>query len=284
MTKLRRIRAHLAFCAACGIVAFLQLGAVARARAQDTGALAKAAQNPVSDTISLPFQNNILFGVGPGDDTANVLNIQPVIPLQAGQWNLINRTIMPLIYLPDLTDGLPELPEGIDSTSKFGLGDINHTVYLSPAQPGKVIWGIGPSLTLRTATDKELGSEKWSAGPAAVALAMPKSFVVGSLVRQLWSFAGADERKNVSQLLIQPFVNYNRPGGWYLVSAPIITANWKGKSGQRWTVPVGGGMGKIFHIGKQPINAQFQSFYNVEKPKNGPEWSLRFQLQFLFPK
>jgi hypothetical protein len=254
------------------------------AHAQDQADLAKAAQNPVAAMISLPFQNNTLFGVGPDDDVANVLNIQPVIPFTVGDWNIINRTIVPLIYLPDVTSGLPELPEGVNGGSTFGLGDINTSFYLSPAKPGPIIWGIGPSLTVPTATDENIGSEKWSAGPAAVALAQPGPWVIGSLIRQLWSFAGDGDRKNVSQLLIQPFVNYNMADGWYLVSAPIITANWNADSDNRWTVPAGGGFGKIFKIGSQAINAQLQGFYNVEHPQYGPEWTLRFQLQFLFPK
>ena len=205
--------------------------------AQDQADLAKAAQNPVAAMISLPFQNNTLFGVGPDDDTANVLNIQPVIPFTVGEWNIISRTIAPLIYLPDLTSGLPELPEGVNGGSTFGLGDINQSFYFSPAKPGPVIWGIGPSITFPTATDENIGSEKWSAGPAAVALAQPGPWVIGSLIRQLWSFAGDGDRQDVSQLLIQPFVNYNMADGWYLVSAPIITANWEADSDNTWTVP-----------------------------------------------
>ena len=254
-------------------------------RAQDSADLAKAAQNPVAAMISLPFQNNTFFGAGPHGDVANVLNIQPVIPINLGEWNVISRTIAPVIYLPDLVtglDGIANDPQGDDGS--FGLGDINQSFYFSPAAPGAVIWGIGPSITVPTATDDSLGSEKWSAGPAAVALAMPGSWVVGSLVRQLWSFAGDSDRQDVNQTLIQPFVNYNFDGGWYAVSSPVVTANWEADSDDTWTVPVGGGMGKIFHIGGQAMNAQAQAFYNVEHPEFGPDWSLRFQLQFLFPK
>lgn len=147
-----------------------------------------------------------------------------------------------------------------------------------------MIWGIGPSLTIPTATDKEIGTQKWSAGPAAVALAQPGPWVVGSLVRQLWSFAGDGDRQDVSQLLIQPFVNYNMKDGWYLVSSPIITANWEADSDNRWVVPLGGGGGRVFKIGPQPVNATLQAYYNVEKPEFGPDWSLRFAISFLFPK
>jgi hypothetical protein len=114
-----------------------------------------------------------------------VLNIQPVIPINLGPVNLINRTIFPLIYLPDLTSGLPELPEGISGGETFGLGDINYTGFLSPAAGGPVTWGIGPSISFPSATDEKLGSEKWSAGPSAVVVAQPGPFVTGALVRQL---------------------------------------------------------------------------------------------------
>ena len=269
---------------AAALLSIASSGAALAQAGSNEADLAKAAQNPVAAMISLPFQNSTLFGVGPDDDVANVLNIQPVIPFTAGDWNIINRTIVPLIYVPDVTAGLPELPEGVNGGSTFGLGDINTSFYFSPAKPGPVIWGIGPSLTVPSATDENIGSEKWSAGPAAVALAQPGPWVIGSLVRQLWSFAGDSDRQDVSQLLIQPFVNYNMADGWYLVSAPIITANWQADSDDTWTVPAGGGFGKIFKIGSQAINAQLQGFYNVEHPQYGPEWVMRFQIQFLFPK
>jgi hypothetical protein len=251
-----------------------------------TSDLAAAAQNPVADMISLPLQNNTYFDVGPGEDTVNVLNIQPVIPFNVGAWNLITRTIAPLIYVPNTIGGIAEIPQGNPNynSTEFGLGDINATVFLSPANPGKVIWGIGPTLTMPTATDRALGSEKWSAGPSVVLLTTPKPWVIGVLARNIWSFAGDSNRDDVNQLLVQPFVNYNMADGWYLVSAPIITANWEASSGNEWTVPLGGGIGKIFSIGSQPLNAQVSSYYNVETPQFGPDWSLRLQIQFLFPK
>src|SRR5690606_15552895 len=179
------------------LLAVALLPLTSAAVAQDQGDLAKAAQNPVAAMISLPFQNNTLFGVGPDGDVANVLDIQPVLPFTVGKWNIISRTIAPVIYVPDLAPGLPEIandPQGDDGS--FGLGDINQTFYFSPADSGPVIWGIGPSVTLPTATDDSLGSEKVSVGPAAVALAMPGKWVLGSLVRQLWSVAGKDDRQD----------------------------------------------------------------------------------------
>ena len=238
--------------------------------------LAKKTQNPVADLISVPFQNNTNFGLGPHNRAQNILNIQPVVPLNlTDDWNLITRTIVPILRQPDLA-------KTTGSTS--GLGDINLSLFVSPANSGQVIWGLGPVLQFPTATDEVLGTRKWSAGPAGVALTMQGPWVVGALAQQTWSYAGNDDRDKVSAFLLQYFVNYNFKGGFYLTSAPIITANWEAASGNKWVVPIGGGMGKIFKIGKMPLNAQTQAFYNVSQTTFGPDWTLRFQLQFLFPK
>jgi hypothetical protein len=258
------------------IVLLVAIGFASTTLAADKKDLAKAAQNPIAAMISLPLQNNTNFGVGPGDDIQNVLNIQPVVPVSLNaDWNMVTRTIVPLISQPELVPG---------TGSEFGLGDVNATLFLSPAEPGKLIWGLGPALAFPTATADVLGSEKWSAGVSAVALTMPGNWVIGGLASNLWSYAGDDNRSDVNQFLFQYFINYNLPNGWYLSSAPIITANWEANSDNTWTVPFGGGGGKIFKIGKQPLNAQVQAFYNVEKPDNGADWTLRLQLQFLWPK
>jgi hypothetical protein len=279
-------RIAIMLCLAALILGSILLGLTTRAGAQDqsTSDLAAAAQNPVAKMISLPLQNNTFFGVTEDDKVANVLNIQPVYPISAGDWNVITRTIVPIIYIPDPASGIEEIPNSDRPGSATGLGDINFSAFLSPAQSEKLIWGVGPSLTVPSATENEIGSQKWSAGPTAVALMSPKPWLFGALIKNLWSFAGDSDRNNVNQMLIQPFVNYNMDDGWYLVSSPIITANWQADSDNRWTVPVGGGVGRIFRIGKQPINAQVQSFYYTESPKLGPDWALRFQIQFLFPK
>lgn len=238
--------------------------------------LAKAAQNPVANMISLPIQNNTNFGLGPHDRVQNTMNIQPVIPFGlSDNWNLITRTIVPVISQPDITS---------NSGSTFGLGDINATLFLSPAKPGKVIWGVGPVFLFPTATDDVLGAGKWGAGASAVVLTMPGNWVLGFLVNNVWSFAGDSDRGDVNLFSFQYFINYNLPNGWYLTSAPIITANWEAESGNQWTVPFGGGFGKIFKVGNQPMNLSVQAFYNVEAPENGPDWTLRLQLQFLFPQ
>ena len=241
-----------------------------------TEKLAKETQNPIANLISVPFQNNFNFGIGPNDATQWVLNIQPVIPITLNKdWNLITRTIVPIINQPSPAPGI---------RSAFGLGDINPSLFLSPANSGKLIWGVGPTMTFPTATDSMLGNGKWSAGPGLVVLTMPGHWVLGALANNQWSFAGWG-KKSVNSMLVQPFVNYNFPHGWYFTTSPIITANWLAASNDRWTVPIGGGFGKLFRLGKLPVNTQLAAYSNVVKPRQGgADWQLRFQVQFLFPK
>ena len=143
--------------------------------------------------------------------------------------------------------------------------------------------GVGPVFLIPTATDDALGSDKWGAGVSLVVLTMPGKWVIGSLFSNVWSFAGSGDQ-DINLFTWQYFINYNLEDGWYLTSAPIITANWEASSGEKWTVPFGGGFGKIFRIGKLPINGSAHAYYNVEKPTYGADWTLRLQLQFLFPK
>lgn len=236
--------------------------------------LAKASQNPIASLISVPFQNNTNFGVGEFDRTSNILNVQPVIPVPlSDSLTLVNRTIVPIAYQPELAPGLD---------SAFGLGDINYTGFFVPNTSGNFTWGVGPSIVLPTATDTVLGTAKWSIGPAAVGLVSQGPIVTGALVSQLWSFAGDNDRSDVSLLTIQPFFNYNFAGGWYATTSPIITANWEADDDQ-WTLPIGGGAGRVFNIGSQPVNASVQAYWNVIKPEGAADWTLRAQLTLLFP-
>jgi len=237
--------------------------------------LAKATQNPLASMISLPFQNNTNFGIGPDDDTQNILNIQPVWPFSLGEdWNFITRTIIPVISQPGVAPG---------ESRTNGVGDVTFTGWVSPKNSGKWVWGVGGALVMPTATDDRLGNDKWSVGPSVVVLTMPGKWVIGSLISNVWSVGGSGDQ-DVNFFTWQYFINYNMDNGWYLTSAPIITANWEADSDNTWTVPFGGGLGKIFRIGKQPLNAQVSAYYNVETPASGADWQLRLQLQMLFPK
>ena len=249
------------------------VGAAHVVNAQDNTELAKAAQNPLASMISLPFQNNTSFDYGPEEETQNVLNIQPVLPFELNDdWLLVTRTILPIISQPPLT------PEG-DRTN--GLGDTTFTGWFVPAAKQKWTLGLGPVVVLPTSTEDELGAGEWAGGASFVALTMPGNWVLGGLISNVWDMSGSED---ISFLTLQPIINYNLDDGWYLASGPIITADWEADSDQRWTVPIGMGVGKILRIGKQPVNVSSHLYYNVEKPDNVGDWTLRLQFQLMFPK
>src|SRR5215831_11975185 len=214
--------------------------------------LAKLAQNPVGNLISLPFQNNTNLNYGPLKKTQNILNIQPVIPIEISpEWNIITRTIVPVVSQPALFAG--------DSRVN-GIGPTDFSAFLSPANPkGGLIWGAGPIIQIPTTSDSALGSYRWGFGPTFVVLHLDKEdpWVYGFLVNNIWS-VGTGAGGAYNNFLLQPFVNYNFPEhhGTYLTLAPIITADWKAEHGQQWTVPLGGGIGQIFHLGRLPVNTQ----------------------------
>jgi len=255
------------------VITILICAAVLPAQEKTAAELAKAAQNPIANMMSFPFQNNTSFNIGPNDRTQNVLNIQPVLPFSDGR--LITRTIFPVIWQPDPVTS---------SETSTGLGDINFTAFYSPATEG-VTWGIGPVLSLPTGGESR-GSQKWGIGPSFVVLAMPGQWVTGILINNIWSFAGKEERADVSKMLLQPFLNYNfGTTGYYFSFAPIITADWKAEE-DKWIVPIGATIGKLSRIGSKglPVNIQVGAFYNVVKPDFGPDWSTRIQVQVLLPK
>lgn len=273
---MKRITTLAIFLVLLSILTAVPATAQSKGEAENTEALQRASQNPVADLISIPLQNNFNFNVGPQDKMQYVGNIQPVVPFHATEnWNVITRTIIPFVYQPELAPGVGDV---------FGLGDIQFTAFLSPAKPAGFIWGVGPILQMPSGTDDSISQGKWAAGPSAVVLRMEGQWVYGALANYVSSFAGQSDRGAVSQWLIQPFVNYNMADGWYLVSAPIITANMMADNSDRWTVPIGGGAGRIIRIDKLPVNISLQGFYNVATPDAGPDWSIRFAIQLLLPQ
>ncbi|HWI68028.1 MAG TPA: hypothetical protein VNS88_06585, partial [Nitrospiraceae bacterium] len=232
-----------------------------------TSDLQKAVQNPVASLISVPIQNNSNFGVGPYDRTQDVLNIQPVIPAKISKnWMLITRIIQPIIWQP-----YPDQPTG----GEYGFGDMNPTFFLSPAKPGKLIWGVGPAFAIPTATNQILGQGKFSMGPSVVVLAQPGKWTLGALVNNVWSIAGSGSRPDVNQMLLQYFVNYNLNKGWYITISPILTANWNASSGNVWTVPFGGGVGRVMKLGFQPVNISAAFYGNAVYPSGASPWGMR---------
>jgi hypothetical protein len=245
--------------------------------AEDKEELAKQAQNPISELITVPIEENFSFG-GLRGETQHAVNVSPVYPFKLNEeWLLINRAILPVaLYQPSSITG---------GEDKFGFGDINFTPYISPLKSrGKYFWGVGPSLTVPSASDELLGTGKWSLGPSAIVLVEQGAWVAGFLVTNSWSIGGKSDRDEVNAMLVQPWLYYNFPSGAYVFYEPVITVDWKADGDDGLTLPVGIGFGKIFQLGSQYINLQVAAFYNAKKAPGAADWTIRPQIQFLFPK
>ena len=235
--------------------------------------LSKQAANPIADLMSFPFQNNLNINYGPYDRSLNILNIQPVLPFAEGK--IISRTIIPIVSIPDFGSK--------SGTYSSGLGDIVETVFYVP-ESKNITWGVGPVIEMPTG-GSERGSQKWSAGPSFLVLVQPGDWTFGALVNNAWSFAGKSERDDVNHMMLNIFIVKQLGDGWYVNSAPIITADWTADSDDKWIVPLGGGGGKLVFLGgKLPVNIQTQLYYNAVRPDFGPQWQWRFQVQILLPK
>ena len=235
------------------------------------------ALEPASRLRAVAFQNNFDFGIGPADRTGYRLLFQPwQAEVGRGRWLRVKSfSAVPMLYLPD-----PFRPEG----GTFGLGDPEISLFWSPAKTGTAVLGLGPIVRFPLASDEALGSGKWAAGVSAIAVIRPRGWLLGVRSYNVWSFAGDETRDDVNQFLLVPLVVRVLGNGWYLVSSPVITADWKAQSGDQWLVPVGGGAGRLFRMGGRGLDLQLQAFYNVVHPETLPhaDWTLRFQLQFLF--
>jgi hypothetical protein len=243
--------------------------------AQGQADLATKLQNPVSDLISVPFQNNWDWSMGPnGEGSQWKLNIQPVIPIALNdRWNVISRTIVPLVAQGDVVN--------LDQQS--GLGDITQSLFFSPRAPGPGgwIWGVGPVFLIPTATDHSIGTEKWGAGPTAVVLRQQSGWSYGALVNHLWSFAGDDDRSDVNATFLQPFLSFTTKSGTTYSLNSETTYDWERED---WTVPINLGIAHVFRTGRVPLQLQGGYRWYAEKPDGGPDAGVRLTVTALFPK
>ena len=251
------------------------------AHAEEIKKLAEEVQNPVSDLVRVGFNNGTFFGAGANDHVFNLFDIETSTTRKFGDWAFLNRLVIPLPYLP--ASAIED-----KTGSLAGLGDITFTSFMARDESKRVlkmIGGLGPTLVFNSATDDRLGLGKWSVGPTLAIVSIPDPWVVGAVFRNLWSFAGDKHRRKVNLFFVQPFLNYNFRNGWYLASTPGISANWEAeRKRNRWTVPIGGGVGKVMFRGeKRPVNIRLQGFYFLEKPDLAPDWSIRLKFEILFP-
>ena len=237
-------------------------------------ALAKQLANPVANLISVPLQNNFDFNVGPLEGFKYTLNIQPVVPISIGEnWNMISRTIAPIISQNDVT---------AHGESEFGLGDIVQSIFFSPKAPTESgwVWGVGPIFLLPTATDDALGIDKWAMGPNAVFLKLQGQWTYGALVNHMWSFAG-NGYSDVNATFFQPFATFATPDG---ASYTIASENT-----QDWGNDIFGGFVTVLYAHVLKVKSQMlqlgvgPKFYYGNNPFN-PEWGIRGNVVLLFPK
>ncbi len=265
------MRLHRLFLAQFMVIVLLILTQSVAIAAESDEELAKKTQNPVANLISVPFQSNWDFNIGPKEDSSNyLLNVQPVIPVSLGQdYNLILRTILPL--------KANEFPESVG-----GLGDVLQSFFISPkAELNGWIVGAGPVLLYPTATDETLGGRKWGAGPTAVFLKQQSGFTFGLLGNHLWSYAGNSDRREVNATFLQPFLSFTTKTYTTFGVNTESTYNW---TRSQWTVPINATISQLLKIGGQPLQLQLGYRYYAEAPTNGPDSGIRFQVSFLFPK
>jgi len=262
--------------AAAACLAALATGSAA-AWAVSEEELAKQTQNPIAALISVPFQYNYDQNIGPQETGhKNYINIQPVLPFSISEdWNLISRTILPVISQDDVVPG---------AGSQSGLGDTTQSLFFSPKKPTADgwIWGAGPVFYLPTATDNQLGADKWGIGPTGVFLKQEHGWTYGALVNHIWSVSGSG-KADISNTYLQPFLTYTTKSLTSYSVNSESTYNWETN---KWSVPINLLATQLLKVGEQRLTLQAGVRYWVASPDNiGPKgWGFRFTVTLLFPK
>jgi hypothetical protein len=238
--------------------------------------LIKDLENPLSNVISTPFQNDLNFGFADKDQPQYLLKLAPQIPIRIHEnIKVIARPILPIYSQVNTITKKGHIT---------GTGDFNPQFYLAHVHIKKTSAGFGPVFSFPTATNRQLGSGKVSVGPGMVLATTPGKWVLGFYANNIWSVAGNKNQPHVNTLSVEAFSYYNLSNGWYLASLPQITADWTQKNSQRWTVPVGGGGGYIFKVHKHFVSGTLQFFGYPAVPSSvGTKWTARFTLNFFFP-
>ena len=244
---------------------------------QSEADLAKKLANPVASLISVPIQANYDENIGPNEDgSVWRINIQPVIPISLNEdWNLISRTILPIIDQDDVP---------LDGMGESGIGDVLQSLFFSPKEPGERgwIWGAGPVFLLPTASDDMLGGEKWGIGPTGVLLKQDGPWTYGALANHVASIAGDDDREDVNATFVQPFLTYITKTKTTFGLNAEMTYDWEG---EEWSIPLNATVSQLLKVGDQIIQVGVGARYWADSPDNGPQgWGARVQLTFLFPK